>query len=287
MRTAEIITIYLAIGAPFGVAAYLLESAATRRLRPFAIAVLATLLWPVASVIVFVSRKRRAALQGCFQAIDNKSCLRVEKARQEFNLALDRVEETGREALGPARAQPLETAMRAIRDVSEKYLGLMLEYQHAMSGAEISARAAELCRLAGRSGEDLSIAERCLYRRNLARLRSHSEHARTEFIHALAEARELAADTHALAPASLPASGRWCDALLMLYGRAIEMVSLLDDDRAAAAIARLLDAECARLRRLETSKLRSASGPFKEEEWINHPDQSNITPLPRRTLPQG
>jgi hypothetical protein len=73
-------------------------------------------------------------------------------------------------------------------------------------------------------------------------------------LHALAEVREaltmqmrLAAETDASAATRLSAS------ILQVYGRAVELLSLLEDVRAATSVARLLDAECARLRRLEAS----------------------------------
>jgi hypothetical protein len=44
-------------------------------------------------------------------------------------------------------------------------------------------------------------------------------------------------------------------AVLRFYGQAINLLSLLEDETAAMRTARLLDAECARLRKLEAVSL--------------------------------
>lgn len=110
----------------------------------------------------------------------------------------------------------------------------------------------ELCRVAGRRGDDLMLAGLCIHRRNVARINAHHERARAELVHMLAEVREIV-DTNSLkARTSSSSMAPVSEAILKSYGRAIEMFSLLDDSGAAMSVARLLDAECARLRRLET-----------------------------------
>ncbi|MDQ3917519.1 MAG: hypothetical protein M3348_03505, partial [Acidobacteriota bacterium] len=144
-------------------------------------------------------------------------------------------------------------------------------------------RELELCRIAGRSGDDLLAAGRCVHRRNVTRLLAHLERARSELVHALADVRELA---HRSDPSPRPStsaerdggvkripdseqtsdvlhreqtsealrSGRASGALLRALARTIEMLSLFDDHATIVSVARLLEAERARLRRLEAER---------------------------------
>jgi hypothetical protein len=60
-------------------------------------------------------------------------------------------------------------------------------------------------------------------------------------------------------------------AILRFYGQAINLLSLLEDEGAATKVARLLDAECARLRRLEAaSPDRSSEQSTGEEQCKPH-----------------
>jgi hypothetical protein len=109
----------------------------------------------------------------------------------------------------------------------------------------------ELCRIAGRRGDDLLLAGRCLHRRNVARLLAHRERARSSLLHALAAVRELMDEAAARKYAT--AARHASVAILRFYGCAVNLLSLLEDEAAARATLRLLDAECARLRRLEAA----------------------------------
>ncbi|HEV2764645.1 MAG TPA: hypothetical protein VGV38_16820, partial [Pyrinomonadaceae bacterium] len=75
---------------------------------------------------------------------------------------------------------------------------------------------------------------------------------------------------------------RLSEALLQVCARAVELFSAFDDRRAALAVARLLDAECARLRRLQTSELESAPERATEGELCS-PRPAQLTHDPHRT----
>ncbi|HYG80868.1 MAG TPA: hypothetical protein VD861_10795, partial [Pyrinomonadaceae bacterium] len=83
-----------------------------------------------------------------------------------------------------------------------------------------------------------------------ARIIKHQARSRAELLHALAEIRETvgacAADSVTTHHASV--------ATVRLYACALNLLSLLEDEAAAAGVSGLLDAECARLRRLEAAK---------------------------------
>ncbi|HZB44784.1 MAG TPA: hypothetical protein VE360_06055, partial [Pyrinomonadaceae bacterium] len=101
------------------------------------------------------------------------------------------------------------------------------------------------------TGDDLLNAGRCVHRRSVSRLHAHRERARAELFHALAATRETA--TSRQASSAPPARARVAGALIRTFARAIELLSLLEDRAAVLGVARLLDAECAHLRRLETA----------------------------------
>ena len=110
-------------------------------------------------------------------------------------------------------------------------------------------------RVAGRKGDDLLVAGRCVHRRNHARLRAHHEQARNSLIHALAELLETV--EHSL-PAHVASAERFAQLywlIIRVFAQAIDLLSLLDDQTTATSIARLLDAACAWARRHEVLDL--------------------------------
>src|SRR5437588_396514 len=66
----------------------------------------------------------------------------------------------------------------------------------AKAAAAPTPRELELCRIAGRAGDDLLAAGRCVHRRNVTRLLAHRERSRSELVHALADVRDLARNTY-------------------------------------------------------------------------------------------
>jgi hypothetical protein len=137
----------------------------------------------------------------------------------------------------------------------------------------------ELCRIAGRGGDDLLVAGRCVHRRNVTRLVAHRGRASSELVHALAAVRESAHRIDPPAPASdsseqLRAAGarripadprRTSEALSRALSRVAELLSLFDERAALVSVARMLDAECARGRRAESAAFRPGGGPEGEE----------------------
>jgi hypothetical protein len=108
----------------------------------------------------------------------------------------------------------------------------------------------ELCRIAGRGGDDLLTAGRCIHRRNVTRLVAHRERASSELVQALAAVCALARDARAprLASASeeqLRAGGveRIAEALPHALARVAELTACLEDSATADAVARMIEAE--------------------------------------------
>ena len=249
MRLSEFITIYLAAAAPFGVAHFLRSRArGGHDARVVMKATLAALLWPLAAFVMFKGTKDENQDAAGERAAGDER--RVERTKRALVGALRDVEGT----LEPARGPEGETerhAFFAAREAVERYVGLTLAARGLDADAAPGAREMELCRIAGRTGDDLLNAGRCVHRRNVTRLHAHRERARAELFHALAATRETA--TVRQLSSAPGARARTCEALIQTFARAIELLSLLEDRAAVLRVARLLDAECAHLRRLEAS----------------------------------
>ncbi|HEV3468576.1 MAG TPA: hypothetical protein VG148_04595 [Pyrinomonadaceae bacterium] len=245
MRLSELAIIYLATAAPFGVAFFIRrqERGGGRALALARAAGLA-LVWPVAAARLLSGRG------GTAEESELRDGRRVERARRETVNSLRDAEEAMRRA-GLLGDEASRHALFAARECVERYAGLALACADARPSAAPTEREMELCRLAGRAGEDLLVAGRCFHRRNVTRLVAHRERARAELSKALAAVRGLADGLADATRRDEEAARAVSRALLQTFARAVELLSLLEDREAALGAARLLDAECARLRRLE------------------------------------
>src|SRR5947209_1982302 len=258
MFLSEFIIIYLATAAPFGVARFAGDrERGSRASRAFLKSVAASLAWP-ATMLLSLNRLASSRAGGATtndegHAPDEQS---VERIRRAAVNALRVVEDS----IVSARGRGCEAERRALfaaRESVERYAGLALACASAREDAVPAPRELELCRIAGRAGDDLLVAGRCVHRRNVTRLFAHRERARTELVHALADAREAAHNANPT-PRQTYSSERACgedakkisEALLLALSRAVELLSLFDEREAVVAVARLLDAECSHLRRI-------------------------------------
>ncbi len=262
MQLSDTITIYLAVGAPFGVNFFLREQTrkGTGRARSVLKAAGAGLLWPLVAVASLLARRTAAGAAAPLastaereRAIDERTSVKIAAAQRQLFAALERVSE-----LAPATAagsEELEQNMRAVREGIEKYVGLTLALAEIRLDDKPAEREMELCKIAGRAGDDLLLAGRCIHRRNLSRLIAHHARSRTELLHSLAAVRETGRE-QSLPPLQDATDARHLSvAVLRFYAQAINLLSLLEDETAAMRAARLLDAECARLRKLEALSL--------------------------------
>lgn len=290
MRASEIITIYLAAGAPFGVSYFLQEKRAGGRVQLLMKATGATLFWPLTAAIIFLARMSPGKFATDSTAQDRcaaQADKRVEQARRKLLAALYRINELVRGPSGQA-SEELEQATRMIGESIEKYVGLTLVAAEIDFEAAPDEREMELCRIAGRRGDDLLLAGRCIHRRNASRLMAHQAQARTELLHALASVREFGNDAR-FASFNSSTARDVSAATLKFYGHAINLLSLLEDESAATSAARLLNAECARLRRLESENVKGAregaSGGEECRTQLLHPTPASL--LTGETLAQG
>lgn len=276
----ELFIIYLAAAAPFGVARFLSEHSggAPARTALFK-AVGAALGWPFASLPRLLRRlaslrtgETNAAEQ---HAPDER---RVEEVTRAAVNSLRAVEDLLADA-GALDEESERHKLYAARECVERYAGLATACANATADARPTTREMELCRIAGRGGDDLLVAGHCVHRRNVTRLVAHRERASSELVHALAAVRETARKTYLPTPATysaeqLRAAGgrripvdprRTSEALSRALSRAVELLSLFDERAALVSVARMLDAECGRARRAESAASAAEGGPEGEE----------------------
>ncbi|HVF54684.1 MAG TPA: hypothetical protein VM934_00960 [Pyrinomonadaceae bacterium] len=264
MRASQIIILYLATAAPFGVAYFLRGQVGGASSAWFlARAFVAAMLWPFTALRYALRQKHSDG--GSKGAADQSGAdeRKVEAAKRALVNSLRETEELLTNA-GVLKDEAGRHALFAARESVERYVGLTLVAAGARTDDAPSARELELCRIAGRAGEDLLAAGRCVHRRNVERLVAHRERARAGMLHTLAGVRELARDFF---DKSLPARDEArlvSEKLLRTFAHAIELYSLLDDWQAAIVSARLLDAECARLRRLEAEEFEVSTAGLRE-----------------------
>ncbi|HEX8068331.1 MAG TPA: hypothetical protein VF546_00165 [Pyrinomonadaceae bacterium] len=282
MRLIELITIYLAAAAPVGVAYFLRRPAPSPRASRLLRAAVAALVWPAALCAHLFARARAArsderASTRAHQSWPDET--RVAAAERALKATLHQTDDLLRDSFAARALRPLQATADS-RATLERFVGLTLAFAHGAADDEPSARELELFRVAGRRGDDLLVAGRCVQRRNRARLQAHREQARTDLVHALAELLETVEH-------DLPARAVAEQAFTKLYwlviralAQAFDLLTLLDEQTAALSVARLLDAACAWARRHEVINLpRTAAAQLGDTSCTPH------TPHPHATRP--
>ena len=266
MLVTELFIIYLAAAAPFGVARFISEHAGGARFDAALFkAACAALAWPFTSPPRLLRRLASLKTKGSDDsephAPDER---RVEEVKRAAVGALRAVEDLLLEA-GALGEESERHKLYAARECVERYAGLAVACAAASADARPTPREMELCRIAGRGGDDLLVAGRCVHRRNVTRLVAHRERAGSELVHALAAVRETAHKIYPTASYSaeqLRAAGarriasdprRTSEALARALSRVVELLSLFDERAALVSVARMLDAECGRARRAESA----------------------------------
>lgn len=273
MRLTEALTIYLAIGASFGVAR-LFNARSAFRARVLLKAIGSALAWPVAALRL----GRDLARDSDKATVRTETALDVaqRRARRAFEEALCQVEETASVSENSVARNDFERSVRELLSAIDQHFHLRSALQAMSIDAAPLPLASELCRLSGRTGNDLQIAAACLHRQNKARLDTHCAKSSDELIVALERLRTMA-DEHA---PSAPAQLAHRQNMLTLYCLTIELVSQLDDAATAVRIGRLVDDECAKLRRAE-QRGGQANENDSEVSKISAPaNHSTLAPVP-------
>lgn len=286
MRLSETITIYMAAGAPFAVSYFLQERRRRNGWRLYLKAALTGLIWPLAALGFFFRRGRMSASGQRETKGAGPMEARVDAARRNLLAALYAVRDLSASEPGP-ESEKLERNLCVLRDSVEKYVGLANAFDEAQ--AMPCERELELFRLAGRKGDDLLRAGHCLHRRNVLRLKEHHARARRDLLHALAEIGEAADGPRRAGGANGHAARRLSIATIGLYGRTVDLLSLLEDESAAMSVAQLLNQECKRLRRLQAEAKETEREPEGREDLCNaHTSRLSHAPAQNETrLAQG
>ena len=261
MILSDLFIIYLAAAAPFGVSRFLSEQAGGAR-TPTALlkGAGAALAWPFTSLRRLAGRASRRGLRSGTPEGGGPVEQRVERAKRAAVNALRAVEDALEDAL-VFEDEAGRFALYAAREAVERYAGLALASEGASPEARPTAREMELCRIAGRGGDDLLTAGRCVHRRNVTRLVAHRERASVELLQALAAVRELAREpgesrrpAHFAGQLRAGDPARISEALTRALSRVAELTALLGDRATAERAARLLDAEPAQAGRADGSE---------------------------------
>ncbi|HEX8748804.1 MAG TPA: hypothetical protein VF717_16645 [Pyrinomonadaceae bacterium] len=288
MRLTEPVTIYLAIGASFGVSRYLSALGhSSSRLRAVAEGIAAGLLWPLAAAAILIKRLRHKHWNDAVQERDERVHGRVEEAARAFAVSASRMLEAMHTQPQAAR-ESMEQMLFALRESAGQYAWLAM--MEANEGAPPAAHEAELARVSGLRGDDLLVAARCVHRRNVSRIKTNYQRERQRLLLKLAELRaEDEADS------SYGRDGDCCsmrreaaESRLEIYLRAADLFSLLEDERAVRSTAKLIDAECLILRRLrEAEDVAATLCGHGEERCTEHPQLILKDHLRATTFTQG
>jgi hypothetical protein len=289
MRLIELITLYLAAAAPVGVACFLSRPAHARHTSQLLRAIVAALLWPAALCMHLLARQRGARSKHIATAeLASKKWpdeTRVATAERALVATLHETDDLLRDAFGARAARPRQATTDA-RATLERFVGLALALAVETPDDAPTARELELFRVAGRKGDDLLLAGRCLHRRNHARLQAHRDQARTDLVHALAELLETVEHDLPTRPTPEQSFTKLYWLVIRAFAQAFDLLTLLDDQTAALSVARLLDAACAWARRHEIINLpRTVAAQTGDTSCAPHTTQSHATrPMPQPTI---
>lgn len=279
MRLTEALTIYLAVGAPFG-AAQFFAARSQMKSNSFPKAIAYALFWPLVALrpgLSFIAHHETAM----FGDEETELERRQWGARRDFEAALGRIEEITQTAENTEARRNFEASLRTLLIVADQHFHLLVALRRMSSEVAPIPRATELCRLAGRE-EDLGLAASCIHRRNMARVNARCAKSADELIAALAHFDETASNQSSAVSLTTSAKVEFARAMLMLCCFAVEMLSQLDDSGATRRASQLVDAACAKLRRLEElgdGRQANVSGAG-EEQCPLPTSHSTLAPVP-------
>lgn len=282
MRLSELVTIYLAVGASFGVSCYLrAQNCARNRRRSFVEGIIATLFWPLAAGAILFGRLRHVYEERATE----EPCARIEETRRAFVVSVNKMLDVARNSRRTKREE-MERTLYALRESAEQYVVLAVAETADDREAAPARYEMELARISGRRDDDLLVAGHCAHRRNILRIKARYERERSRMLDALTELRMEDGDSLAsyLEDADIAERKLMSEARLELYGRAVDLFSLLKDAGAAKIAARLLDVECSCLRRQKESNADAGqASDHGEERCTEHTPQLIYKDRPRET----
>lgn len=291
MRVNEAITIYLAVGAPFGVCRLFEAAPGSGRMRRLISALTTMVLWPVVALRMLIEAGRSLLSRNASANTAVGREAKIERAQRNLLNVLGDLRDTHKGTEDARKA--VENATYLARAGVERFVGLTEALRENGVDCEPAARELELFRIAGHTKGDQLLAGKCIHRRNVARLVEHQAKARTDLLHSLADVSEIVGRSNG-AMDEIGANNGSAERLNQLahdlYARAFDLFCLIEDSEAAIAAARLMDQAGAPRRDDSRRKDYAPTYSGAEEESCTtstHHHQSHVRlPLPR-TLMQG
>lgn len=237
---SEIIIIYLAVGAPFAVHFVLHNLPVTKNLflKSFGVAIF----WlPLMAIKVFYGKNQNE---------DFHKNEKLEFVRRSLLSTLNEIRAASEVIKSD---QNIEELIWVIRENAEKYSGLTLACESLDETDSPSEHEVEIYRITGCKSDELKIAARCTHRRNVRQILEHRNRAGASFLHALVEMYESINDGSAMNPIS----ARQINGLLLrLYANAVEILSLIEDEKAVEIVTGLSDKASIRLTAIESEEIK-------------------------------
>lgn len=171
MSLSEFLTIYLAIGAPFGVYYFLKERGETVSLTLILKSVGAALIWFLFAPQLFKERLLKVQIAPPKAALEFFPQERLETISQNLQ-----------NAFAEFSKNEISTSYFEFRETLERYIGLTLAVQNSSLNGAIAEHELAVFRLARREKRDLQIAGKIIHRKNYLRLQQHLAIARRDFL---------------------------------------------------------------------------------------------------------
>ncbi len=240
MRISEMITIYLATGAPFSISYALSFHSDISKLVITFRAIAIGLLWPVATARFLATRYARWKSVAKRKASTRQHDQRINESKRHLLADLHEFSELVTRRDDGIRTQ-LERAACVLNESVGTYVGLADIVTLSTVDAKPRKADLELFRIAGVTGDELVLAATCVQRRNALKLIEHHSRARNQMIHALADIYEC---INAIEPSHIEIDPD-CIEFRTLSRRLVErtenLFQLLGDEGAAEKVKALLD----------------------------------------------
>lgn len=249
------ITIFLAIGAPFGVRYFLHPQAGEQYGLRVLKSITQGLSWPLFVWRILIPRIAGSSTVANDDDIVSNHEKSIHEKERGLLASIHALRELTTNAFG-FDDRDLICATLVLRQQVETFVGLSLAANKAAADGYSNEYARDLFSIAGREGDDLLLATRCANRRNSTRITEHCKRARNLLIHSVADLHEALDRLLPRIVANESSERRLRLAAVELSKNTFDLLMLMKDEDAAMKIADLLNRQLSRLRRLEITSTR-------------------------------
>jgi hypothetical protein len=229
----ELLTIYLSIGAPFGVASFLMEKGSLHYTNSLTRAISIMLLWPFTAFNLLLTYLKSIQIK----PVDGETYLSLlTETQAKLKESLSKIEEFDNNSDNQSSIQNLYLKM-------EDYIEISISYKEESGRVQPASQHIDLYRIAGRKGEDLTTASLCMKRRNISRLKRRLQQSQDELSKALDTFNKDVWLHHARECSDRTVIYRFNLVVVQLYGQIANIFLILNDKEMAQRIERLLETE--------------------------------------------